>query len=61
MSTDDGTEEHHVSDTLLPMPRRIAQLPSLPVPDAPQHVPAATQRWQHMRKTAIALHILATA
>jgi putative transposase len=26
-----------------------------------QHVPAATQRWQHMRKTAIALHILATA
>jgi transposase-like protein len=27
----------------------------------PQHVPAATQRWQHMRKTAIALHILAIA
>jgi putative transposase len=26
-----------------------------------QHVPAATQRWQHMRKAAIALHILATA
>jgi transposase-like protein len=26
-----------------------------------QHVPAATRRWQHMRKTAIALHILATA
>ena len=26
-----------------------------------QHVPAATRRWQHMRKTAIALQILATA
>jgi transposase-like protein len=26
-----------------------------------QYVPAATQRWQHMRKAAIALHILATA
>ena len=26
-----------------------------------QHVSAATRRWQHMRKTAIALHILATA
>jgi putative transposase len=26
-----------------------------------QHVPAATRRWQHMRKTAIALHLLATA
>jgi putative transposase len=26
-----------------------------------QHVPAATQCWQHMRKAAIALHILATA
>jgi transposase-like protein len=26
-----------------------------------QHVPAATRRWQHMRKTAMALHILATA
>jgi putative transposase len=26
-----------------------------------QHVPAATRRWQHMRKTAIVLHILATA
>ena len=26
-----------------------------------QHVPAATRRWQLMRKTAIALHILATA
>jgi hypothetical protein len=25
------------------------------------HVPAATRRWQHMRKTAIALHVLATA
>ena len=35
MSTDAGTEEHRVSGTLLPMPRRIAQLPSLPVPDAP--------------------------
>ena len=26
-----------------------------------QHVPAATRRWQHMRKTAIVLHLLATA
>lgn len=26
-----------------------------------QHVPAPTRRWQHMRKAAIALHILATA
>ena len=26
-----------------------------------QYVPAAEKRWQHMRKTAIALHILATA
>jgi putative transposase len=26
-----------------------------------QHVPAATRRWQHMRKAAIALHLLATA
>ena len=26
-----------------------------------QHVPAATRRWQHMRKTAIALHLLAAA
>jgi transposase-like protein len=26
-----------------------------------QHVPAASRRWRHMRKTAIALHILATA
>src|SRR6201994_4729418 len=26
-----------------------------------QHVPAATRRWQHMRKIAIALHILASA
>jgi transposase-like protein len=26
-----------------------------------QHVSAATRRWQHMQKTAIALHILATA
>src|SRR5579859_4018407 len=34
MSTDAGTEEHRVSDTLLPMPRRIAQLPSLPNQDA---------------------------
>ena len=34
MSTDAGTEEHRVSRTLLPMPRRIEQLPSLPVPDA---------------------------
>jgi hypothetical protein len=34
MSTDAGTEEHRVSGTLLPMPRRTPQLPSLPVPDA---------------------------
>src|ERR1700752_241171 len=34
MSTDAGTEEHRVGDTLLPMPRRIAQLPSLPNQDA---------------------------
>ena len=26
-----------------------------------QHVPAATRRWQHMRKTAIAIQVLATA
>jgi hypothetical protein len=26
-----------------------------------QHVPATTRRWQHMRKTAIVLHLLATA
>ena len=26
-----------------------------------QHVPAATRRWQHMRKTAVVLHLLATA
>jgi putative transposase len=26
-----------------------------------QHVPAAVRRWQHMRSTAIALHLLATA
>ena len=41
MSTDAGTEEHRVSGALLPMPRRVAQLP------------AATRRWQHMWKTAI--------
>ena len=35
MSTDARTEEYRVSDTLLPIPRRIAQLPSLPIPDAP--------------------------
>ena len=35
MSTDAGTEEHRVSGKLLQMPRRIAQLPSLPVADAP--------------------------
>jgi transposase-like protein len=26
-----------------------------------QHVPAATRRWQHMQKAAVALHVLATA
>ena len=26
-----------------------------------QHVPAAQRRWEHMRKTAIALHAMATA
>src|ERR1700722_8863476 len=35
MSADAGTVEYRVSGTLLPMPRRTAQLRSLPVPDAP--------------------------
>jgi hypothetical protein len=36
MSIDAGTEERRVSGTLSPMPRRIAQLPSLPIPDVPK-------------------------
>src|ERR1700738_310342 len=35
MSTDAWTEEHWISEAILPRPRRAPKLPALPVPHAP--------------------------